>query len=103
MLTSAVYAGSTGNMKATIDIPDDLHRQLKARSVLHGRSIRGVTIELYRRWLAEAPELELPTDDASSSTDAEKWLASWDALGERLRDAAADGRTTRDILMADRR
>jgi hypothetical protein len=42
-------------MKATIDIPDDLYRQVKARSALEGRPVRDVAIELFRRWLGEEP------------------------------------------------
>lgn len=38
-------------MKATIDIPDDLYRQVKARSAEEGRRIREVAAELFRNWL----------------------------------------------------
>lgn len=40
-------------MKATIDVPEDLYRKVKARSALEGRSVRDVTVELFRRWLGE--------------------------------------------------
>ncbi|MGH7490585.1 MAG: hypothetical protein ACREMY_33980 [bacterium] len=30
-------------MKATIEIPDDLYRQIKARTATRGRSVRDVT------------------------------------------------------------
>jgi len=90
-------------MKATIDIPDDLHRQVKARSALSGRSIRDVTIELYRRWLGETSAPDRSIDDDARASAAETWLASWQALGEQVADAAVDARTTRDVLMADRR
>ena len=40
-------------MKATIDIPDAMYRQVKAHAALQGRAIRDVTIELYRRWLED--------------------------------------------------
>ncbi|HUF61181.1 MAG TPA: hypothetical protein VMN36_03830 [Verrucomicrobiales bacterium] len=39
-------------MKATIDIPDELYRRVKAKSVEEGRKIREVTIELFQAWLA---------------------------------------------------
>lgn len=39
-------------MKATIDIPDDLYRRIKARTAEQGRRIREVTIELFLGWLA---------------------------------------------------
>lgn len=38
-------------MKATIDIPDDLYRKVKAKTAEQGRKIRDVTIELFQGWL----------------------------------------------------
>lgn len=55
-------------MKTTIDVPDDLHRAVKARAALEGRSIRDVTIDLYRRWLGE-----LMTE---TGADPQAWLRS---------------------------
>lgn len=40
-------------MKATIDIPDDLYRRVKARTAEEGRRIREVTADLFHRWLDE--------------------------------------------------
>jgi hypothetical protein len=40
-------------MKATIDVPDDLYRRVKAKTALQGRAVREVTIELFRNWLEE--------------------------------------------------
>lgn len=40
-------------MKTTIDLPDDLYRAVKARAALEGRTVRDVTVDLYRRWLGE--------------------------------------------------
>ena len=40
-------------MKATIDIPDEIYRRVKAKSAMEGRAVREVTIDLYRTWLAE--------------------------------------------------
>lgn len=40
------------NMKATIDIPEDLYRQVKAKSALEGRAVREVAISLFRSWVA---------------------------------------------------
>jgi len=93
----------TGNMKATIDIPESLYRQVKARSALGGRSIRDVTIELYRRWLADPPAPDLGGDAETPADASETWLASWEALGAEVGRAAVEGPTTREILVADRR
>lgn len=40
-------------MKATIELPDELYRRVKAKTALEGRAVREVTIELYQRWLEE--------------------------------------------------
>ncbi len=47
-------------MKATIDLPDDLYRRVKARSALEGRTIREVVAELLSayvdgRWSGVTP------------------------------------------------
>jgi hypothetical protein len=38
-------------MKATIDIPDELYRQVKAKSALEGRAIREVATELFELYV----------------------------------------------------
>jgi hypothetical protein len=83
-------------MKATIDIPDELYRRVKARSALLGRAVREVTIELYQRWLVEAP----PALPAGSS---EQWLDEWLSLGGSVLKEAPEGPTATTILAADRR
>ena len=40
-------------MKTTIDIPDEVYRQVKARSAIEGRSVRDVTIGLFRGWVGD--------------------------------------------------
>ena len=89
-------------MKATIEIPEALYRQIKARSALDGRSIRDVTIEAYRRWLAETPA-PYGTTDGEPASAAEAWLAAWEGLASDIAEAATDRRTTREILLTDRR
>ena len=87
-------------MKATIDVPDPLYRQVKARSAMSGRSVRDVTIELYRRWLTETADPETETRGPSASGT---WLARWQALGTEIASSATDERTTREVLQEDRR
>ncbi len=61
-------------MKATLDIPDDLYRRVKARSALEGRPLRSVAVELLQGWLdapASAPVAAVPT---ALENDA-PWLA----------------------------
>ena len=38
-------------MKATMQIPDEMYREVKAKSALEGRSVRSVTVMLYASWL----------------------------------------------------
>lgn len=47
-------------MKATIDVPDELYRRVKAKTALQGRAIWEVTVELYQRWLEQEEEPAIP-------------------------------------------
>ncbi len=40
-------------MKATMDIPDELYRKVKAKSALEGRPVRAVAVELFGGWVGE--------------------------------------------------
>ena len=65
-------------MKATLDIPDDLYRRVKARSALEGRPIRSVAVQLFQEWL-EAPvrsQQAAPSREELSESDFERspWL-----------------------------
>ena len=74
-------------MKATIDLPEDLYRRVKAKSALQGRAVREVTAELYQKWL----------DDGTAAQPAAsgKWLKS---LMRRSIPADLPGQTAREIL-----
>jgi hypothetical protein len=82
-------------MKATIDVPDELYRRVKARSALLGRAVREVTIELYQRWLGESPE---PPPHRS----AEQWLDEWLQLGDSSLKNAQPEPTASEVLATDR-
>lgn len=82
-------------MKATIDIPDDLYRQVKAKAALEGNTVREVTTALYRAWVRGAKV------DASQS-DAEQWLEEWVQLGRHMLGNAPGQPTLRDIIDEDR-
>ena len=85
-------------MKATIDIPDQLYRQVKARAALEGRAVREVTIELYTEWLGEGgPGSE------SGATAMDTWLERWAELGRQVRAASVDERPASEIITAERR
>jgi hypothetical protein len=82
-------------MKVTIDIPDELYRQVKVRSALVGRAIRDVTIELYQRWLGEG-------QPARATKSQQEWLQSWLAQADEYMTSAPPGPTARQILEEDR-
>ncbi|MGI8601774.1 MAG: hypothetical protein ACR2OZ_02110 [Verrucomicrobiales bacterium] len=65
-------------MKATLDIPDDLYRRVKARSALEGRPVRSVAVELFQSWLdgPPPPKVEpVPSELTPAELDAAPWLA----------------------------
>jgi hypothetical protein len=59
-------------MKATLDIPDDLYRRVKARSALEGRPLRSVAVELLQSWLDASASV--PAEPVASEDNA-PWLA----------------------------
>lgn len=64
-------------MKATLDIPEDLYRRVKARSALEGRPIRSVAVELFQNWLeAPAQKVAPPEEDQLTEDDYQRfpWL-----------------------------
>jgi hypothetical protein len=81
-------------MKATIEIPDELYRKVKAKSAMQGRPIRAVTVELFERWVEE----DAPAETLSTSQALEEWLR----LGEEVSRNAPPGPTVTEILDADR-
>ena len=82
-------------MKATIEIPDELCRRVKAKSALLGKPVREVTAELYRRWLDEQSDnREAPT--------AEAWLQGWLEQADGAIAGAPAGPTARAVLGEDR-
>ena len=85
-------------MKATIDVPDRLYRQVKARAAVEGRTVRDISIELFEAWLAGEPATEVDPREAVSA-----WVRSWDLLADRVAASTVDSRRIRDIVAADRR
>lgn len=82
-------------MKTTIDFPDELYRQVKAKAALEGLSIRELTIDLYQRWLSRGDADEPAPSD-------EEWLASWLRLGDEALGSLDEGPSAREILARDR-
>ena len=82
-------------MKATIQIPDDLYRRVKAQAALRGRTIRDVTTELYRRWLGEE-------EGGGASQNPTDWLHGWLSAADEAIAAAPPGPSSREELTASR-
>jgi asparagine synthetase B (glutamine-hydrolysing) len=64
-------------MKATLDIPDDLYKRVKARSAMEGKSIRSVAIELFQLWIQTPSDTGSQNESVSLSTEDYKkypWL-----------------------------
>ena len=65
------------NMKATLDIPDDLYKRVKARSAMEGKPIRSVAIELFQIWIQTPSDTGVENESVSLSTEDYKkypWL-----------------------------
>ena len=77
-----------------MDLPDELYRQVKAKSALQGRPVREVAIELFSRWLEEGVNATEPTP--------EEWLERWLRLSAELSREAPPGPTATEVLRADR-
>lgn len=76
----------TGSMKATIEVPDALYRQVKAKSALEGRAIREVAVELFESYVGAGPSK--PKEPSPPSTLDGEPLPSWfGALGKYTRQA----------------
>ena len=69
-------------MKATLDIPDDLYRRVKARSALEGRPLRSVAVRLFQNWL-DGPAVPEITSTAPALTPAELAAAPWLEISRR--------------------
>jgi hypothetical protein len=81
-------------MKATIDVPDELYRSVKAKSAREGRALREITVELYQRYIGEveAPESTSRRAEAAGDRPAGRVIPSW---------FGALGRTARDVKQHD--
>ena len=85
-------------MKATIEVPDDLYRKVKAKSALQGRTVRAVTVELFQQWLDQ----ETVTPGDAPSPSSEGWPENWFRLADEAFKDAPPGPSAREILEHDR-
>lgn len=83
-------------MKTSIDLPDELYRQVKSKSALEGMAVREVATALFSAWVASsAPIVSAAVVAISDHTEADApqklWLHTWQELSTRI-DAAMEGR-----------
>ena len=79
-------------MKATIDVPDDLYRKVKARSALEGRALREVAVELFERYLEQPEAIEPTPPPARRLLDDGRPAPSWFGLARpHMRDVEDHG------------
>jgi hypothetical protein len=71
-------------MKVTVDIPDDLYREVKAKSALEGRPVREVTVELFEGYVGRATKTPAPAKRGNRRPLADGRPApAWFALARR--------------------
>lgn len=94
-------------MKSSLDLPDELYRQVKSRSALEGKAIREVATALFTAWidgkvpLDEAGEPHTTTRDVPDTV--QQWLAKWRALGSQVAQAPSGSAGLLEQLRSDRR
>lgn len=84
-------------MKTSLDLPDDLYRQVKSKSALEGRAVREVATALFSAWVqgrvsADAVDAtNTASEPEPEPTDAhQQWLARWRMLSADV-SAATEG------------
>ena len=79
-------------MKATMQIPDEMYREVKAKSALQGRSVRSVTVMLYASWLRGlVDDTGMKDSDVETHTADTKPILSCFGIGRRFVRRNADG------------
>ena len=76
-----------------MQIPDEMYREVKAKSALYGRSVRSVTIMLYASWLrglVDESGLESSIAEPRTATGSKPNLACF-GVGRRFVRKNADG------------
>jgi len=98
-------------MTATIDVPDELYRKVRAKSAREGRSVHAVAVELFQRWLSEGGASDgLPVHGQSEENgslqspkrSAQEWLVESFRLADEAAKNSTSGPSAREILEQDR-
>jgi hypothetical protein len=76
-------------MKATIEVPDELYRRVKAKSAREGRALREVTLELYQGYVGQDISESASPKTANENLPEGRMLPSWfGALGKTAKAGA---------------
>ena len=90
-------------MKATVDIPDDLYRRVKAKSALEGRPVREVTVQLFRGWVdataTPGPDDKTPANKGDPARPP--WLGSLRRYAQKAQ-GRHDMKSVRDSIARGR-
>ena len=70
-------------MKATFDLPDQLYRDVKAKTAQEGRTVREVVVALFQQWIANGKTL-------GASTPPVDWNSHRPPLGHLVSGETAD-------------
>lgn len=70
-------------MKATIDIPDELYRQVKAKSALRGQAVREVAVSLFQGWITET-EAAAPVPPSGAELPLPAWFGAARKYARRM-------------------
>ncbi len=74
-------------MKATIEIPDELYRKVKAKSALEGRPVRAVAVRLFRDWIGEdAPAEARDQPERARGESLPPWFGAARKYARRVED-----------------
>ena len=71
-------------MKATIEIPDELYRRVKAKSAIEGQPVRQVVMHLFQEWLREGDELSAEDPAGMRRDPAPAWFGAARKYAQRV-------------------
>ena len=63
-------------MKATIEVPDELYRRVKAKSAIEGQPVREVVMRLFQGWLGEEAEMPADREGLAGGRPAPAWFGA---------------------------
>lgn len=71
-------------MKTTLELPDDLYRQVKATAALQGQSVKDWLTNLLQREVGAGESASKGVDEASRRQEAEAFVAELEGLAAEL-------------------